>query len=133
MNHIVINCYFNSEIKTTYIFADELQIEQVITNLILNAADAVEKNGVIEVSIKSYDNNGLIILVKDNGQGISPHDLDKIFSPFYSSKPEGKGTGLGLYIVKNICKSHGIIIECDSEIGDGTTFYLKINESYTVT
>jgi len=105
------------------IIADELQIEQVITNLVINAADAVTNSGVIEVVLSENDNE-LSVSIKDNGQGIKQDDIDKIFSPFYSSKPQGKGTGLGLYIVQNICKSHGANIKCESDIGVGTRFQI---------
>lgn len=124
-----IVCSFNSELQNAEVIADELQIEQVITNLILNAADAVVEDGKIEVTLTSDNENRLLITVKDSGQGIDPEAMDKIFSPFYTSKPHGKGTGLGLYIVQNICKSHGIEITCESDLGSGTTFKLQFKRT----
>jgi signal transduction histidine kinase len=124
-----IVCSFKSEIQNCIVIADELQIEQVMTNLILNAADAVDEDGKIDVSLTSDNENRPIIFIKDNGQGIEPDAIDKIFSPFYTSKSQGKGTGLGLYIVQNICKSHDIDIKCDSDLGTGTTFRLLFRKT----
>jgi two-component system NtrC family sensor kinase len=124
-----IICSFKSELQNSIVIADELQIEQVMTNLILNAADAVGEDGKIEITLTSDNENRTIILIKDNGQGIDPEAMDKIFSPFYTSKSQGKGTGLGLYIVQNICKSHGIDIKCNSDFGSGTTFKLLFKKT----
>ena len=122
-------CSFKSDVKNSEIIADELQIEQVITNLILNAADAVDDEGLIEVLLRSESENTLTVFVQDNGTGIKPDSINKIFSPFYTSKPQGEGTGLGLYIVQNICKSHGIDIHCKSDLGIGTTFRLEFKRN----
>jgi len=124
-----INCTFKSEVKNSEIIADELQIDQVMTNLLLNAVDAVDDEGVIDVTLKSETENTLTVYVKDNGSGIKLDAINKIFSPFYTSKPQGKGTGLGLYIVQNICRSHDIGINCKSDIGIGTTFQLEFKRA----
>lgn len=124
-----IKCTFNSEVESSVVNADELQIEQVMTNLILNAVDAINDEGLIEVLIRSNNEKALTVFVQDNGTGIKPDAIDKIFSPFYTSKPQGKGTGLGLYIVKNICNSHGIDIKCNSDYGKSTTFQLEFNRA----
>jgi len=123
-----IKCTFKSEVENSIVTADQLQIGQIMTNLILNAVDAVENKGVIEVLLKSGNANKLIITVKDNGCGIEPTDMGKIFSPFYTSKLQGKGTGLGLYIVQNICKANHIDIRCISKYGEGTTFQLEFKQ-----
>ncbi len=124
-----INCAFKSEVTNSEIIADELQIEQVMTNLLLNAVDAVDDEGVIDVTLKSETENTLTVYVKDNGSGIKSDAMNKIFSPFYTSKPQGKGTGLGLYIVQNICRSHDIGINCKSNFGIGTTFQLEFKRT----
>ena len=118
-----IKCTFSTEATDSDIVGDELQIEQVITNLIINAADAVTNSGMIEVLLNE-NNNKLVVIIKDNGQGIKEEDINKIFSPFYTSKPQDKGTGLGLFIVQNICKSHGANIKCESDFGIGTSFQI---------
>lgn len=123
-----IKCTFKSEVENSIVAADQLQIDQVMTNLILNAVDAVENKGMIEILLKSGDANKLVVTVQDNGCGIDPADMEKIFSPFYTSKPQGKGTGLGLYIVQNICKSHRIDIKCISTYGESTTFQLEFKQ-----
>lgn len=120
-----IKYILSSDVEDSTVKVDPLQIDQVFTNLILNAVDAVEENGMIQVKLKYGDANKLEVIVKDNGCGIDPADIEKIFSPFYTSKPQGKGTGLGLYIVQNICKSNQIEIKCESRYGEGTTFKLE--------
>lgn len=103
------------------IFGDESEIEQVILNLFVNAADALKENGEIKISFDIIDEN-VVLKIQDNGIGISEENLDKIFSPFYTNKENDKGTGLGLYIVQNICKNHNADIQCSSKINFGTTF-----------
>ena len=123
-----ITLSFISEAKNSLVIADDLQIEQLMTNLILNAADVIQNDGIIEVELKSVSDSLLTLSVKDNGPGIEPENIDKIYSPFYTSKPQGEGTGLGLYIVQNICKTNGIDIICTSEVGSGTTFTLNFKK-----
>ena len=98
------------------------QIEQVTMNLLNNALNALDTEGKIIVSVLKNDAREIVLTVQDNGKGILPDDIEKIYTPFFSTKTNEKGTGLGLYIVKNICKNHNAKIECDSYIGKGTTF-----------
>ena len=93
-------------------------------NLINNAIDAMDKNGNLEISVKSLNDAEIELSIKDNGEGIDAGTIDKIFSPFYTTKAGDKGTGLGLYIVKNICKNHNAEIECKSKVNVGTTFLI---------
>lgn len=95
------------------------QINQVFLNLIQNAAHA----GATEVTLKSEAIDGQVcISIIDNGSGISDDVLPNIFDSFYTTKDREKGTGLGLYISKDIVESHGGDIEVETEIGKGTTF-----------
>lgn len=112
----------NYQVNNSHIQGDPLQLEQVFTNLINNAIDAIEKNGTITISINSDDENGIKLSFKDDGEGIDEHAQERIFSPFFTTKSAEKGTGLGLYIVKNICKNHGADITCESVPGEGTVF-----------
>jgi two-component system, NtrC family, sensor kinase len=106
----------------TKLNGDPLQIEQVLTNLINNAIDAMPEGGVLSIRVLQSENKKLEIHISDNGPGMDDKLRQQIFTPFYTTKKDGKGTGLGLYIVKNICKNHGAEIFCDSEPGEGTTF-----------
>jgi len=98
------------------------QINQVFLNLITNAAQALAPaNGEITLTTRP-DKGGVAVEVADNGKGIPPEVLPKIFDPFYTTKEAGKGTGLGLSISYKIVEQHGGRIEVDSEVGKGTKF-----------
>ena len=118
------NINYVKDFQGTYflITGDLLLIEQLLTNLAINALDAIEGEGEIKVTLKKDSNNMPQLIFSDSGKGIARKEISQIFSPFYTTKPSGKGTGLGLYIVKNICKSHDATIECDSILDKGTTF-----------
>ncbi len=83
------------------------QLEQVLINLITNAVHAVENGGRVVVRATAPDANTLSLEVNDSGPGVPERDHDKIFEAFYTTKPDGKGTGLGLPIVRNIVEQHG--------------------------
>lgn len=121
-----INCFKTTNLKEALIYADPLQIEQVLINLVSNSIDAVGENGQIEISLKKQNEDELKLSVEDNGCGIGKDKIDHIFSPFFTTKSTTKGTGLGLYITKNICNTHNIDISCTSKVAVGTNFTLKI-------
>lgn len=102
---------------------DSSQIEEVISNIITNAIQAIPKTGTINVSSFSEDNN-VIIEISDNGNGIAKENLSKVFLPFFSSKEYGKGTGLGLAIAKRVITEHYGEILVESKVGKGTKFSL---------
>jgi signal transduction histidine kinase len=97
------------------------QINQVWTNLIHNSIYAMEGTGTITIKTEIRDSEA-IITFRDTGKGISPEIMDKIFNPFFTTKPQGEGTGLGLDIVNRIIKSHKGRIEVESVVGKGTEF-----------
>ena len=98
------------------------QINQVFLNLITNAAQAMgERHGTITLSTRA-DDNGVTTEVVDDGGGIAPDVLPKIFDPFFSTKEIGKGTGLGLSISYKIVQQHGGRIDVESKVGNGTRF-----------
>jgi len=99
------------------------QIKQVILNLLINAGHAITDKGVIEIG-SNLINNQIEISIKDTGCGISEEQMDKLFDPFYTTKPIGKGTGLGLAISYGIIQDHKGNIKIDSEVGKGSTFTL---------
>ncbi|HEY6280295.1 MAG TPA: ATP-binding protein [Burkholderiales bacterium] len=98
------------------------QINQVFLNLVTNATQAMEAgNGTLTLTTRR-DGNGVAVEVADNGKGIAPEVLPKIFDPFFSTKEIGKGTGLGLTISYKIVQQHGGRITVDSQVGTGTKF-----------
>ncbi|MFV2060832.1 MAG: ATP-binding protein [Gammaproteobacteria bacterium] len=109
---------------------DRNQLQQVLINLLINAIQASERNGQIVVGIKNQ-NNSLIISVRDEGSGINPKTLDKIFDPFFSTKSEGQGSGLGLSISIGIMESHQgkIIITNNQDRGVTATFQIPLSRS----
>ncbi|MEW6521890.1 MAG: ATP-binding protein, partial [Thermodesulfobacteriota bacterium] len=101
------------------------QLSQVFMNLLVNAAHAIENQGMIR--IRTCTKNGLILVsISDTGCGISPENREKIFAPFFTTKAEGVGTGLGLSIVTEIVARHGGKISVASEAGKGSTFTVSI-------
>jgi signal transduction histidine kinase len=98
------------------------QINQVFLNLVTNATQAMEAgNGTLTLTTRR-DGNGVAVEVADNGKGIAPEVLPKIFDPFFSTKEIGKGTGLGLSISYKIVQQHGGRITVESRVGTGTKF-----------
>ena len=97
------------------------QINQVVMNLLVNAAHAIAERGVITVRT-GHDAGWVWIEVEDSGSGMPPEVQKHIFDPFYTTKPVGKGTGLGLSISYDIVRKHGGRIEVRSEPGQGSCF-----------
>ena len=108
-----------------HIYCQPMQLNQVFMNLLVNAAQAIETFGKIEVSVREVD-NALEIKVQDSGSGIAPEHLKRIFEPFFTTKPVGKGTGLGLSLSYSIIHRHQGQIKVTSEIGKGTCFTLHL-------
>jgi signal transduction histidine kinase len=111
------------QVPQIYCYPDELN--QVWTNLIHNAAQAMNGTGDLSISLEKLDATSLQISVSDTGIGIPPENLEKIFDAFYTTKPAGEGSGLGLYIVKQIIEKHQGCISVKSELGKGTTVFVK--------
>lgn len=103
------------------------QVNQVLLNLVTNAAQAMDKpRGRITVATREAGAGIVAIEVEDNGKGIAPESLPKIFDPFYTTKEVGKGTGLGLTIAYKIVKQHGGHIDVRSTLGVGTTVIVTL-------
>jgi two-component system NtrC family sensor kinase len=142
INEIILRCidlishqaiFHNIEVKTKLntelpqIMGDPGQLQQVLTNLLLNAADAMQGQGKITVTSRpNPSHDGIILTLTDTGPGIPPDIQDKIFEPFFTTKAPGKGTGLGLSIVYGVIQRHGGAIELDSAPGGGTTFTIRL-------
>ncbi len=132
---------FKMNILTTYdlILADPTQIHQILMNLFTNSAHAMrEKGGTLSIEIdhikidqdalKNFQDvkkgDYLILQISDTGHGIPSDLMDKIFDPFFSTKPRGEGTGLGLSVVQGIVKKCDGVIKVYSDVGKGTTFQI---------
>ena len=120
--------------------ADPVQIEQVLLNLGINAADAMPEGGSIVIETENLEidedftqyhlgiNPGKYVLIKfsDTGSGMNPETTEHIFEPFFTTKEIGKGTGLGLASVYGMVKAHSGYISCYSQVGQGTTFKIYL-------
>ena len=110
--------------------SDKQLLEQVLVNLISNAVYAAnekegKERGRIEIST-TIDDSIIEIRISDNGTGISEEDQEKMYNLFFTTKPPGKGTGLGLPICQNIIKKLGGSISFETEMGQGTTFFVRL-------
>jgi two-component system NtrC family sensor kinase len=109
---------------------DRSQFQSVLLNMIINAIDATEPGGSINVytatglSASDTGHKGIEITIADTGCGISPENLDRLFDPFFSTKEVGEGTGLGLAVSYGIVRRHGGTIRVQSEVGKGTRFFI---------
>jgi len=101
------------------------QLNQVFLNLLVNAAQAIEEYGTITLRT-GFDENNVWVDVADTGSGISPEHLDKIYDPFFTTKPVGKGTGLGLSLAYGIVKRHHGRMDVRSELGKGSVFRVTL-------
>lgn len=102
------------------------KISQVVTNLLINAGQAIESTGVqgtITITTREFDGN-VELSIQDTGCGIESSHLDKLFNPFFTTKPEGQGTGLGLSISFGIAQEHGGTLHASSKDGEGSCFTL---------
>ncbi len=110
--------YYDPNVPDILCYPDELN--QVWTNLLHNSLHAMNYQGILKIEVTQQEEN-IIVSVIDNGKGIPPEILPKIFQPYFTTKPAGEGSGLGLQIVKKIIDKHGGKIEVDSQPGQ-TTF-----------
>jgi len=101
------------------------QLNQVFMNILVNAAQSIDKKGDIHIKTLLVDRS-VNIVIRDTGCGISEENLSKIFDPFFTTKDIGKGTGLGMNIAYNIIQKHHGTIEVQSEIGKGTSFTISL-------
>jgi len=102
------------------------QINQVLLNMMSNAAQAIEhEQGKLLLKTEA-DGDWVRVSLQDNGKGIAPEHLPKVFDPFFTTKPVGQGTGLGLSISYQIVQAHGGTIQVDSKIGHGTRFVISL-------
>ena len=128
------------------ILADRSSLERAVVNLVLNARDAVEENGKIEIRVEEVvvdeqfmqshpwatPGHFIAIRVVDDGVGMAPEVVDRVFDPFFTTKPHEHGTGLGLATVYGTAKQHDGFVIIDSELGQGTTVSILLPLSEAV-
>lgn len=127
------------EAPPVWVVGDVAQLQQVVLNLIVNAQDAMPEGGRLTVALRmaatthrqrasaeELGSESAVIEVTDTGVGIPSDRLARIFDPFYSTKTKEKGTGLGLAIVHGMVRSHGGLVEVDSQVGRGTRFQVLL-------
>jgi len=115
---------------TPPVASDPAQLQQVFVNLFNNAIDAVIERhggsgGTLRVEVYAGENGTADVRVEDNGTGIAPENMEKIFSPFFTTKPVGKGSGLGLSVCYGIVDTLGGTMAVESRQGEGTVFLLR--------
>jgi CheY-like chemotaxis protein len=131
--HLDVETQFAADLGKT--IADPGQMEQVLMNLLLNARDALPQGGKITIETANTEINGseaeghaispgsyVMLSVSDTGHGIEPGLVDRLWEPFFTTKPEGKGTGLGLDTVRKIIRENRGAVWVESTLGQGTTF-----------
>lgn len=133
INRNNVNIKLNLSPELPEVEANGHQLDQVLINLLLNAKDALDnREGEKKIEINTglrEENDGakkLVVSVKDNGEGILPENMQKIFNPFFTSKEATKGTGLGLSVSLGIAQAHGGTIEVESQPGEGSVFSLVL-------
>ena len=104
------------------VLVDDVQVKQVFFNIVKNAIQAIEDNGIIKIKT-SVSKRYITMLIKDNGIGIDPEKLGLIYEPFHTTKEQG--TGLGMMIVQRIMRDHGGEIAINSELRKGTSISLR--------
>ncbi|MFV0438358.1 MAG: two-component system sensor histidine kinase NtrB [Desulfopila sp.] len=112
--------------KLPMVTGDESQLKQVIINLFTNAFDAVDGAGEIRIITRTGADGAVELVVEDDGCGIPPESLDKLFEPFYTTKPVGKGVGIGLSTCYSIVSNHKGEITVASELGRGASFTVRL-------
>ena len=109
------------------ILANPIHIKQIVDNLLNNAIDAMEHSPEKRLAVVTcLEDKAVLIRISDTGEGIAEEDLPKIYSPYFTTKPIGKGTGLGLASVKTMVDAYSGDIQVESEKGEGTTFIVRI-------
>lgn len=140
LSHRSVEVRLELDDSIPHIMGDSIQMEQVIMNLMVNAADAMSAGGAITVTTAARDfgreaayihpllapGSYVLLSVNDTGTGIPDDIRDKIFDPFFTTKSQGKGTGLGLAMVYGIVKDHKGAVTVSSQPGKGTTFQVYI-------
>ena len=122
-NKIELKLEFEEGLKVT---GSPVGLQQIITNLLINSVDAMmPKGGILKITTLSFEDKAKII-IQDQGTGIPDNIKDKIFDPFFTTKDPGKGTGIGLHVVKSEVEKHKGTIQVKSSMGIGTEFIIEL-------
>jgi signal transduction histidine kinase len=113
-----------SELPVVRVDVDAVQ--QVVLNLLLNARQAIERQGRISVGVALEDDGMLAIRIADTGGGIAPEVEHRLFEPFVTTKPSGAGSGLGLAIAREVMREHGGDVVFENRPGEGATFIVRV-------
>ncbi len=124
-SHRNIEIVRNIDPDARLIRSDPYQLRQVLVNLVTNAIHATGDGGRIEIQLTRNDGQ-VRLVVSDTGEGIPKENIKRIFEPFFSTKSPGKGTGLGLFVTRNIVEKLGGAIDVTSRVGAGTTFTITL-------
>jgi len=119
------------EVERSYAAVPEIagdpdKLQQLFLNLFLNAIDAMPEGGTLRIALRADGPDAVEITVADTGIGIAPRDLEQLFKPFFTTKPPGRGGGLGLVVVQGIVADHSGRIDVASEEGRGTVFTMRL-------
>lgn len=114
------------------IWIDPNQVRQILINLLTNAIHATGTRGSISVRVETNPENTTLVII-DSGKGIPKENMEKIFEPFFSDKPPGEGTGLGLFVTRQIIEKLGGTIEAQSKVGVGTRMKVVLPNRNPVT
>jgi signal transduction histidine kinase len=109
--------------------ADADKLQQLFLNLFLNAADSMPEGGELIVTLRNRGPSSIEVRIRDTGNGMPPHKVERIFDPFYTTKPAGEGHGLGLVVAKGIVADHDGEIEVTSTLGEGTEFRIELPQN----
>ena len=125
-NHIALQTQFSDDMPL--VFADRIQLQQVILNLMMNAIEAMTGAGEgpreLSVSSKKVESNAVLIAVRDSGPGLDPKSLNRLFEPFYTTKPQGMG--MGLAICRSIIEAHGGRLWATANSDPGASFHFSL-------
>ncbi len=122
-----INLIKDYQIKDKNVLCNDQQLQQAFLALMINSVEAMQNGGELKISLLEPNSDEIEIHFSDTGQGIPDEIRDKIFEPFFSTKSNGKGIGLGLSVVYGIINNHKGKISFYSKIGQGTTFKIKLS------
>lgn len=122
--NIELNKVLSPDIPT--IRANHTQIQQIFTDIIINAIQAMPRGGTLTIITRPINTSAVEIEFTDTGEGIPKENLTKIFEPFFTTREPGKGTGLGLYMIYRILQEHHGHIQVKSKVGEGSTFMIHL-------